>query len=114
MILRESTDQDLCFHSNHYGDYYLQRSDTLVEIYQCFRGTCCLHLQGRKLFYSENGDRKFLRNTDKYLADYMTSYSKNNNLLCAKQTGKPISTAFNTAVRCFKYSERNVHITNHI
>jgi hypothetical protein len=40
---------------------------SFVGVYQDFGGTCCLHLHGRSLFYSEYGGNMFLRNVSTYL-----------------------------------------------
>jgi hypothetical protein len=43
------------------------KSCRLVDRYQQFGVTCCLHIYGISLFYREHGSSKFLRNFDNYL-----------------------------------------------
>jgi hypothetical protein len=56
---------------------------SLVEVYQCFRGVCCLHYQG------DNGGGKHLLNFGKFLPDYMAQHPRRQPSTgnCAKECG---------------------------
>jgi hypothetical protein len=47
---------------------------TWMDRYQCFGGTCCLHLQATS--YAKDGRSWFLWNDDTYLQNYMESHSR--------------------------------------
>jgi hypothetical protein len=40
---------------------------SLVDRYQCFERTCCLHLQTGKAFFLNYGGSRFFENADTYL-----------------------------------------------
>jgi hypothetical protein len=48
----------------------------LVGIYQSLGGSATPCSRQTTLFYYEDGGSRFLRNTGKYLPDYMASYPK--------------------------------------
>jgi hypothetical protein len=50
---------------------------SLIEVFQRFRGTCCLHHQG-----DEDGGSKHLRNVGKLLPDYTVLQSRRQPSLC--------------------------------
>jgi hypothetical protein len=56
--------------------FYKVMPCSFVGIYEDFGGTCCLHLHGRSLFYSEYGGEIFFRNVATYLPNYTMSHPR--------------------------------------
>jgi hypothetical protein len=59
---------------------YVEGKCSMVDIYWSFRGTFCLHLQGRIVFCTEGRDSTYFWNVGKYLLGYMTWHSRRHNL----------------------------------
>jgi hypothetical protein len=55
---------------------------SLIDHYQHFGEMRFLHLQDRILFYTEDKDNIFIRNTGRDLLDYKLSYRKQSTLYC--------------------------------
>jgi hypothetical protein len=53
---------------------------SLLELCKSFDGSLCLHIQGRRLLYHEDGSSSGLRNVGNFPPCYMASYLRNSDL----------------------------------
>jgi hypothetical protein len=53
----------------------------VVDVYQCFERTYCLHTQDGRVVFTEDGSCRNLRNVGNYLVRYTASHCERVNLI---------------------------------